>query len=485
MAEKKPAGGGMSTPARGAIQLTSARFLFMGSGYVISVVLARGLGPAAFGIYGVVMSLLLWVEVASSLGLKGATAQLMPQHVHRPEDVERTACGLLLMVSLVLMSLCWALAGPIARILDIPGGTALIRIAVLDLPFNGVYLAYQGILLAHRRFAMLSLGMIVYAATKLTGMLLLLAWGLSLRGALFVNVIATVGVLVYLTIRRPMSGWAPVRALVGPMVRIGIAMGAYVMILQVLMSLDLWFLQGLWEGPAKTMGHYVAALNIARLPTVVPFALSGVLLASLSRALAQKNEALAQRYIQGAMRFAVVVLVPGCVLAVLYAEPIMALLYSSAYRAGGAYLRWQVIAFCCMAFLDLLLTALMATGRHYISASILFALIPVSVVANLLLIPPFGATGAAISLLLTFALGTSMAVVLAWRRFGTLVDLATVGRVTAASLCMALVGEILPHLQSRLIPALIALLALYGMILLATKEIKMAEFRSFSPLRGD
>src|SRR5688500_12308315 len=50
-----------------------------------------------------------------------------------------------------------------------------------------------------------------------------------------------------------------------------------------------------------------------------------------------------------------------------------------------------------MAFLDLPLTGLMATGRHYTSAGILFGLIPVSLAAHLLLIPRVGAMGRGLS----------------------------------------------------------------------------------------
>ena len=47
-----------SVAARGTVQLLLARGCFVATGYVISVILARGLGPADYGIYGVVMSLL-------------------------------------------------------------------------------------------------------------------------------------------------------------------------------------------------------------------------------------------------------------------------------------------------------------------------------------------------------------------------------------------------------------------------------------------
>lgn len=470
--------------ARGTIHLTLARFCFMASGYVISVVLARGLGPAAYGVYGVVMSLLLWIEMVSSAGLKGAIGQMLPENVPRAAALEGTMTGLLIIVSFVLLALCWAFAAPVADLFDIPEGAGLLRIATLDLPFNGLYLAFQGVLFAHKRFAVLSMGMVIYALTKVTGMVLLLVVGLSVQSALIVNVLATVGALAYLMRKSPLRGWWPDREFVRPMVRLGIVMGAYVIILQVLLSLDLWFLQGLWTGSPETIGFYVAALNIARLPSVVPSVLTGVLFTSLAWALAQKNEDLARRYLHGAMRFTSVVLVPSGVLAIVFAEPIMALLYSDAYRPGGVYLKLQILGFIAMAYLDLLIATLMARRRHAVAVSILASLLPLSIAANLILIPRFGAMGAAYSLLLTIGSGAIVAAVFAYREFGSLASKATVARVLLASGCMGIVAHFVSVPQSLLLVELAGLGLVYGLCLLVTKEIRIDELRSLASLKG-
>ena len=234
-----------SVAARGTVQLLLARGCFVATGYVISVILARGLGPADYGIYGVVMSLLLWVEMFSGAGIPAATAQLLPRHQGQEAAVERTARGLLLCVAFLLFALCWAVAPSVATLFDITDGSTLIRVAILDLPFNGVYLAYQGLLNGQRRFGALSVTFVIYALTKLVGTLLLVAYGLSLTGALLVNVLATIGALVFLAIRSPPRSWMPEPALARAMVRIGAAMGLYLLVLQVLLSSGLVVSQGL------------------------------------------------------------------------------------------------------------------------------------------------------------------------------------------------------------------------------------------------
>ena len=192
-----------SIPARGTIQLFLARGCFLVSGYIISVILARGLGPADFGVYGVIMSVLVWIETLGSAGVPGATAQLIPQYHKQASTVEQSAQVLLVLLSVGLFALCWILAPTFARVFQLPQGVTLFRLAILDLPFSGLYFAYQGIFNGHRRFGLLSLGMIAYSLTKVGGILVLYALGLSVAGALLVNVVATVGVLVYLVSKVP------------------------------------------------------------------------------------------------------------------------------------------------------------------------------------------------------------------------------------------------------------------------------------------
>ena len=64
---------------RGMLALTVAQILIMLSGYIIAIALARSLGPALFGVYGVVYSVLLSVELIGRLGLPQAVSKLVAE----------------------------------------------------------------------------------------------------------------------------------------------------------------------------------------------------------------------------------------------------------------------------------------------------------------------------------------------------------------------------------------------------------------------
>jgi stage V sporulation protein B len=459
----------------------------MVSGYLISVILARGLGPTDYGVYGVIMSVLVWVEMAASAGIPGILPKLIPQYENQESELEQTAYVLLFTESLVFFFLCWSFAPMLARLFHLPTGTTLLRLAILDLPCSVIYCAYQGVLSGRRRFGALSAGFIVYSLTKLTGILLLWFFlGLSVSGALLVNVLATVGVLVYLVVQIPPTHARPAYPLMMAILRVALPFSLLVGAWQVLVSLDLWSLQSLWTGRGEVIGIYIATLNIARMFSVVPIVIGDTLFPSLSWALARKDEALAQTYIQAATRFVLVVLIPACVLLAQHADAVVQLIYSSAYASGGIYLRLQLIASMLLALLNVFLgNALTAAGIYYQPVGVLLSLISLSLLLNFVLIPPFGAMGAATALVLTTSVGTIVAAVLAYRRFGSLVRLSTVTRVIGAAALMALVGQWIPGTSLWLLLKFGVLLGFYVLLLGLLREITWADLKAFALWQKD
>lgn len=469
-----------SVAARGAIQLLASRGCLIISGYLISVILARGLGPIEYGVYGVILSVLVWIEIVMGSGILGATAKLIPQYGSDWVAVEQASRIVLIVMSLVLFFLCWFSAPLFERLFGIANGTTLFRLAILDIPLSGLYFAYQGVLHGNRRFGALSVGLIIYSLTKLLGILILSVWELSVAGALVVNVLATLGVLLYLIIRFPPVGNKPSRAVIQAVFRVGFPIGLYLVTYQVLLSLDLWSLKSLWAGAGEVIGLYVAASNVAKVLGVIPSALSSVLFVSLAAALSQKDEIAARAYIKAAGRFAIIVLFPLGVLIAVDADVLMVFLYSDAYGPGGIYLTLQVIAFAFSAFLDIFFQALMAAGKHYQSAGILVALVPLALLLNVALVPQLGATGAAISLVLTITLGAVVAAVLAYGRFGSLISLSTVTRVSVATALTAILGMQIPIGGPWVLVKFSVLPGVYIMLLSLLKELSWQDLRAFA-----
>jgi stage V sporulation protein B len=466
--------------ARGSVQLLIARFIFLGSGLVISIILARGLGPVEFGVYGVIMTLLTWLEMTFGGSIPGAVANLLPKHATSAAVVEQTARLLVIAGSLVLFSVCWLLAPLAAELLKIPSGTFFFRIAIVDIPLMSIFFAYQGIFYGHRRFSTLSLSLALQTLTKLAGVAVLILIGITLTGALIAHILATACVIVYLVLRFPpdRSPWSP--SLARAMVLIALPLGMYAIAMQAHSNMGLWLLKSLWTGDAEVTGFYAAALNVTRALTVVQSALSGVLFAALSWAFAGADHVAAQRHIQGATRFALLLLAPACVLLTVDARNVVELLYSEAYTPAAEILPYQVFGFAALAFLDIFFHVMMAYGRFAYCAGILFGLVPFGVLLNLALIPLWGGFGAAVALLLTIAAGSAIAALLAARQFGRLLVPASALRIGIATLALIPLAHQVSAPGIWLVPKFLGLLAVYLLFLALLRELTVEDLRPFA-----
>ena len=413
--QPQDAGSRGTAPGRGTVQILVSRVFLLFSGFAVSIILARGLGPAEFGVYGVLMSVMVWFERVISAGIPGATATLLPRAPQQRAEIEQSARVLLLVSALAIFVLAWVNAAALAEFLGMPGGTTLVRLAALNLPAMALYFAYDGIFNGHRMFAAQSLLQIAQSATKLAGILLLLWLGLSLTGAFVAHVAATVVTValvpVWFRLARGRPSWAVMRQIIG----IAMPMGTYLIALSVLMNLSLWQLQGAAGQSPQDVGYYVAGINLTRIMMMVPSTVSGVLFASLAWAIATSQQDLVRKYVEGAVRFALIVTLPACVVLWIDASPILDLLYGDKYAGGGQILAVLCVTFALVAIIDVLFHGLMAAGRFALSAGVLVALVPVLYVANVVLIPRAGAVGAAAASMLVLSLGALTAAGLAWR----------------------------------------------------------------------
>jgi O-antigen/teichoic acid export membrane protein len=471
--------GWSTATARGTIQLLTGRLLFMAGGYVITVVLARGLGPAAYGIYGLLVSLLLWLEGIAGLGIPRATMTLLPGS-GQAVMIAQSAHILLLGTSLLLFTLCWLFASNVAQFFAIQDGVWLFRIATLDLPFFGVYLAYQGILQGSRQFGSLTISLIVYILAKLFGVLSLFVFGFSVAAALVVNVLATVAALVYLVGTNPPQVLFPERVFLLRILAVAAPLSVFELAIHLLLSGHLWLLRRISDASDIALGYYVAALNIARLPTVVTTVISGVLLVSISSALARKDEALAHRYLQSASRLVLVVLLPTCALGALHARELMTLIYSEAYAGSAPFFCVLFPSFGVFAVLSTMLNSLLAGDRYYLVTGMAIALLPVLLLLSIIMSSVYGPVGVANAFLVTLICGTAVSIVAAFKRFGAPARWATVARVVAATAVVMVPGRLLEFDGSWVLVELAGLMLLYLLLLALMRELREEDLRTLA-----
>ncbi len=397
-----------------------------GCGYVVAVLLARSFGPIAFGVYGVVYSVLLASEQMLRLGVPQALTKLIGGSEGAiSSKLEATGILLVLLIGLAGFAVLWFAAPWLADWLRVANGTQLIRIAVLDIPFFGLYRVVVHVLNGRRDFRTTGIVACAYALTRVIGIVALMMTGtLSIAGALIVNVIASVVSLLLLLPRTGAPAFRPTLVERATIMSLALPILVSDIGIQCLLGLDLWLLSALGTSiAAEARGVYVAALSLARGPNVLTFVLASVLVPSIARALSTGDRAGAARLTLGTTRFLTVLLLPAGALVVANAGDLMALFFSENYRPGARYLALLIFAHGLgFTFLGALQAILIGTGDAAAAAHRIYAGLTIGVALNLILIPLYGPSGAAAAAVLSFAVTVVLIALVVRRRIGVLLE---------------------------------------------------------------
>jgi stage V sporulation protein B len=470
---------GATKLGRGTVQILVARIFLLVSGFGVSIVLARGLGPGAFGIYGVVMSFLVWFERIIGGGIPRGTTTLLSQAPEQRAAIEQSTRVLLALLTLPVFVLAWIFAPALADYLGAPSGTTVIRVAALNLPAMAIFFTYDSIFNGLRMFGDQSLLHIVSSIAKLAGVAILLFVGLSVTSAFVAQVAATVVAISWAAYRFRIGGARASASIMRQLIVLAVPLGAYLLLLMALTNLSLWQLQAARQD-ADDVGFYVAGLNITRIMMMVPSTVSVVLYASLIRIMSTSEHHLATKYVQGAVRFAVVLIVPACVLLAVDASAVMTLLFGPEFAAGGRILAMLCVTFSMVALLDVFLNALMASGGLARSAGVLAVLVPVLYALNALWIPDAGAVGAAAASVVVLTVGAAISLGMIYKRLGPPLKIWTLLRVGGAGIVIGVICAVFPAAGFWLVVKLGALGLTYLALLWGMGELTVQDLKPFA-----
>jgi len=382
--------------ARGSLLGMVGQGWHMVAAFLLYAFLARRLGPALFGQWRVVLSLLAWFEVFVASGLvKVATREI----AQRPGDagvISRAAYLGQAAVSLAVFLVVQAVAGPVAALLGDPSLAVLVRIAALDIPLYGLFGIASAIVLGEQRYARQGIGWIVYATAKAVLIAALVAAGFSVAGALVGNALASLVGFAALVGRRrgprvSAEGlWRLARGMLiasAPFLALSLLDGVGV-------NADLWLVSAIVPD-AAAVGLYASAALLAEVPVFLFLGLDRVIFASVVNARAGGDSGGADRYATAAVRTAIVVTVFAVVVVASVGRQTIELVFSAAYAGAVLPLVWLMIAAMGRTVQATCSEVLMAQGRRRTALAILGGTVVLEVVAVAALTPRLGLVGAA------------------------------------------------------------------------------------------
>jgi O-antigen/teichoic acid export membrane protein len=396
--------GRLDSVTQGWFVITSGSVARLGLGFIASIIIARALGPTAFGVYAVLAAVAAFVGVAVDLGLTNAVIRrisaVWPDDLSRVSEIWSVFFWLRLLVVGSVVGIGLVLAGPVSSlILDVSGRELYLRLALIGVAATALSGSVTSILQATNRFGRLSA--VLLANSGLTVVLaigLVLAGVLTITTALLVLGIGTSLVSFGLAYRllpgkwtlKP-PGYGAFAADAGDLTRFGVWLWLGSIFATLALYLDV-LIVNYWVASA-TVGVYALAVNLALKVEVVNQSLYTVLLPTAS---ALRSPGDVRSYIRrglvrsGLISIALLPLFP-------LARPLIVFFYGESYAPAATLFQGLLV----VAILNVILTPLLMLAFTFDRPRLIALTDGVRaltlLIVALVLVPLTGTTGAIIA----------------------------------------------------------------------------------------
>ena len=378
--------------ATGAARVLAADALVVPTGVLAAAFLTRTLGPELYGLFTIAASIVLWVETGATLLLSRTAVKFVAE----ADDWMTVAARLnrvQLAVSLAAAGVLIGVAPAIATWLHAPALTFLLRVMAVDIPIFALVALHRAFLIGRGAFDRVPLPTAARWLVRLALVFVLVGFGLSVTGAILATVGGSLAALVMIraAIRPPLWGRAAasVQGLWG--YAVPLFLGA--MAIQAFNRLDLLMVKALVDTPGAA-GYYGAAQNMAIGPGLIAAAFSPLLLGTLAALAREGRMDDVRSMVQQVFRL-MFVLLPFIGILSPAAPDLAAIVYGPAFVQAGPAAGILFFAAAALFIVSVTTAVMIALGRPNVALGMAAPLVPIALAAHWIVVPRFGAAGAA------------------------------------------------------------------------------------------
>jgi O-antigen/teichoic acid export membrane protein len=455
---------------RGFLQILGGRTTALALQFIAFGLLASYLGPELLGVYTLALGLVVIFRVIPTFGFDPIVTREITQHPEREAELVPSIAilrALLGAVSYGLLVLTLLLGGYDSRSTE----SALIAGAVLLLLWTETF---RGSLNARLRFGWVAFADMLEAVVTLIGIAALVAHSASVNAFLWLYVAAKVlnsTLIVVAATRVAPPSRRPGYALWRPMLLAAAPVGLAGILITLYTTSGIVLLARLKD--AAEVGQFGAALRFFDVFMLLPTLALTVVQPIFARSFNEPHEVLQRRF--GRMlRFMVILAVPVSITGAMTAARALPLLPGfDEYASAGIALAILAPA-AGLSFVAAIVQAALLAGHQQRSLLVTsFAGFSVNLLLLVLLVPAYGAYGAAAAMTPTELVVVTMSLAYAARRLGLIVSWNTLLRLVPASLVLAAVLA-LGFALHPLLQLGLGLLA-YILALLLTRAVSLGE----------
>lgn len=463
--------------SRGAIFVISSQVIFLFSGFALNASLARLLGPEDYGIFVLVLSILIIVELFVNTGIPDALKKFGGENPDVLHIIVKKTFPWQLVYCFVAFAVLLITAPLFGAVFHDERLPFLLRIASIDIIFYGLYKYFASVQNGLHDFFKYALLGIIYSLTKVAAIIGLVIGGFSLAGALVGNIIGSViglGFGIYFAkfpkakIKKYIVDKKKYLHFVVPNILYSVG-------LNLLFSVDLWcvkyFLSDL------QVGYYVSAAALAKLPYFLSIGLSAVLLPSLSLTIASKENARTRDVISESIRYLLIILFLLNIVVVANHRLIIELFFGIDYSTAGPILSILIVGLSFTTLMAVTNTILISKNLMKSCFRQIVFLLILDVVLNSILVPRYQLFGAAISTSIVGFLGAFISLLYIKDELKNLVLSLSFPRIILSVACIYFISNVLSDLWLNIIFKIAILVSIYFVILLITKEINAVDLR--------
>lgn len=462
----------------GTAYILVAQIIFFICAYAMHIFLGRHLGPAEYGLFGVVLYASTIINTFVVSGFPMAVSRYVSATPEKAEAVFQRGLQLQLCLTIPISMALFFAAPWIAHLLGDDALAPLFKMVSPVAIFYGVFLLtiqyYNGKRLYGRQSLWLALSYILRSICVI-GLVVLVH---HVFGAV-IGLVVAIGISGFLILIMRPSEKEEESFPVLTMIRFSVPLFLAAIGYAFLVDLDLMFVKRLVPGAASA-GFYTSAKTIAQVTPFAFAALAAALYPAISHTHSSGDMTGLKDYIWKANRLLLQITLPVFIVVSLNSKGFLRLIFGEEYLAAAPALRWLVLAFCMLAMFIIHRSIIVGCGFPMLISAITLILLPVCVTLQLILTPLYGIIGAAFASALTFGIGVITSTVVIYSKFKAGFNAKSTIRIFVAALGVLVLELILTKIGVVLIPKLLIIGFMYLFILRVIGELQPDQLREFA-----
>lgn len=249
---------------KGIIQETLSKVVLAVAGFILNIILARELGPADYGVVGVVLNIMFVIEPLLTNGLRQAVSMIVSSQEVNTRKLWRQSITLQLIFSVVLVAVGLLLLGRVAVWLNIEEHRNTLYLILAIIPIKGIFFLNLGFLNGQFNYKQHALANSLYSFFRLIISLVLLY--ITRNGVLAVLVGTLAAYLLAMFFTRFEWQYPDSTLTIPNRQLLGLTWGAllFYLLINIILYIDVLLLRGFGSTEA-TVGYYKASANIGSL----------------------------------------------------------------------------------------------------------------------------------------------------------------------------------------------------------------------------